>query len=98
MIEALVIAIVFIVTEIFKYIIAKIEKKTGNTMKTEAKGHLILVFAFALSLIYSVLVVTNIISQELINTTAIIFSGAIATYEVIYKRILVQILKKINSK
>lgn len=98
MIEALVIAIVFVVTEIFKYSIAKIEKKTGNKMKAETKGYVVLVFAFALSLVYSALVVANVISQDLINTAVAIFSGAIATYEVVYKRVLVQIVKKINIK
>jgi len=98
MIETLSIAMVFVITEIFKYLIAKIEVKTGKTLTKEGRGYIIICFAFLISFIYSALVVTNIIDQSVINITLQIFAGAIATYEVLYKLVLVKLVKLVTSK
>lgn len=97
MIEVLSVAAVFILTEGFKYIIAKIERKNGKQMKKETKGYIVLSFVFVLSFIYSALVVTNVIDQSTINTAIQIFTGALATYEVLYKRILVKVVTTIKK-
>lgn len=97
MIEALSVAVVFVLTEVFKYITAKIERKSGRPMKKETKGYIVLCFAFIISFIYSALVVTNVIDQSTVNTAVQIFTGALATYEVLYKRILVKVVESVKK-
>ena len=97
MIEALSIAVIVVLTEVFKYITAKIEKRNGRPMKKETKGYIVLCFAFIISFIYSALVVTGVIDQSTIDMTVQIFTGALATYEVLYKRVLVKVVTSIKK-
>ena len=97
MIEALAVAVIFVITEVFKRVITKVERKSGRPMKKETKGYIVLCFAFIISFVYSALVVTNVIDQSTINTTVQIFTGALATYEVLYKRILMKVVTSIQK-
>lgn len=98
MIETLIIAIVFVVTEIFKRIITAIEKKTSTQLTPDMKDYVVLTFAFLLSVLYVALIEIQVINQETINTAVKIFAQAIAVYEVLYKRILVKIIEKVNTR
>lgn len=97
MIELLAVAVVFTVTEIFKKIVTKLQKTSGKKLTKEEKGNMILVFGFAISLAYSFVFIRGYITPEMIADATQIFAYAIATYEVLYKRILCKVIDKINS-
>lgn len=97
MIELLAVAVVFIVTEIFKKIITELQKRTGKKMTKEEKGNTILLFGFGISLIYSFIFTSGYVTPEMIAESTQIFAYAIATYEVLYKRILCKVINNINS-
>jgi len=96
MIEILAVAVVFGVTEIFKKIVAKLEKKSKTKLTKEEIGNMVLIFGFIMSLAYSFIFIKGYITPEMITEATQIFACAIATYEVLYKRILIKVIEKLN--
>ena len=97
MIELLAVAVVFSITEIFKKVVIKLQKRSGTKLSKEAKGNMILVFGFIISLAYAFVFIKGYITPEIISDATQIFAYSIATYEVLYKRVLCKVIDEINK-
>lgn len=72
-------------------LLTQVTKKVSAKLGAEMTKNIVLVFAFTLTFIFSLAVQGGLIAMETVDFMLKSFAAAIATYEVIYKRMLLKL-------